>query len=97
MSKEEYYAQSLAIQRIGAKNVLNVEELSVMLDISANRVRHLTSSRAIPHYKCNGKLYFKKSEIEDWLTTHRVSTDAEITKNAVTQCATSRIWRQKLG
>lgn len=90
MSKEEFFAQSLAIQRMGAKNVLNVDELALMLDITADRVRHLAADRVIPHYKQSGKLYFKKSEIESWLTTHRIAADDEITNAAVTRCAVNK-------
>lgn len=91
MSKEEFYTQSLAIQRMQAKNVLDVDDLAVMLDITPDRVRHLANGRKIPHYKgANGKLYFKKSEIEDWQTAHRIPTDDEITAQGVTRCATNR-------
>lgn len=91
MSQEEYYARSLAIQRMHAKNVLDVDDVAVMLDITADRVRHLANNRKIPHYKgANGKLYFRKSEIEDWQTTHRIPTDDEITAQGVTRCATNR-------
>lgn len=91
MSQEEYHAQSIALKRIAALNVIDVEDVAVILKISPDRVRHMTNARILPHYKGeNGKLYFKKSEIEDWQTKNRIATDSEITAQSVTRCATNR-------
>lgn len=94
MAPHDYYLHSLAIQRIGVLNVLNVEDTATMLGITPDRVRHLAAKREIPFYKRNGKLWFKKSEVEEWLTSHRVASDDEITVNAVTQCAINRKRKQ---
>ena len=64
--------------RVGAKEVLNVEEAALMLGVSKSRVYHLVSSRDIPHYKNGKSVLFKKSEIEKWQLRDRIPTNEEI-------------------
>ena len=40
----------------------------------------------IPHYKQGEKLYFNKSEINEWLMTYRIETEEELHKIAVDYC-----------
>lgn len=87
MSNEEYYTQSLALRRIARLNILEVDDLALMLRVTADRIRHMVSDRLIPHYKRGNRVYFKKSEIEQWQTSHRIPADEEITAKAVTRCA----------
>ena len=37
--------------RLNSKEVLDVEEVALMLNVSKSRIYHLVSSRNIPHYK----------------------------------------------
>lgn len=41
-----------------------------------------TSERNIPHFKQGKKLYFKRSELDEWLTELKITTHAEIEKEA---------------
>lgn len=74
--------------RMGAKEVLNVDEVALLLNVSQSRIYHLVSSRNIPHYKQGKKVYFKKSEIEEWQLQDRIPTNAEIDSKASTYIAT---------
>ena len=76
--------------RVGAKEVLNVEEAALMLRVSKSRVYHLVSSREIPHYKNGKNVLFKKSEIEEWLLRDRIPTNNEIDSKAATYVATHK-------
>ena len=75
---------------IGTKEVLNTEDLSIMTGMSKDHIRHLVCDRAIPYYKPNGRLYFKKSEIEEWLLQNRVPSQSEIDSQAATFTAINR-------
>lgn len=71
----------------GTKEVLSIEECSVITDLSVNHLYRLTSQRAIPFYKPQGgKIYFRKREVEDWLLRNRHATEAEIRSEATTYC-----------
>lgn len=56
------------------KNVWNIDELAVYLRLSCDRCSRLAKDRAFPSYKQNGRYYFKREEIEAWLTANRVSS-----------------------
>jgi excisionase family DNA binding protein len=75
---------------ISMKSVLTTKEVALMLDLSEDRVRHLTSARDIPHYRQGNKVYFKKSEIEEWQLERRVQTNAEINAKAATYATINR-------
>ena len=43
--------------------------------------------RSIPHYKPMGKMcYFKRTEIDEWLTQNRVKTAEEVDEMALEYC-----------
>lgn len=67
---------------IAAKSVLLVEEAAIFTGFSVQHLYRLTSAKQIPHYKKDRKLYFKKSELEEWMLEHRVQTNEEIERQA---------------
>lgn len=92
MTQEEYYDQALILARIGALEVLDVNDAAVMLRITPDRVRHLASERKIPHYRNrnNMRLYFRKRDLEAWMAAERIPTIAETEAVAVTKVVTQR-------
>lgn len=76
---------------IGAKPVLNFEEAVAFTGLSKGHLYRLTSEKQIPYYKKCRKLYFKKSELEDWLLERRIATQAEIDSRATTRTSINRI------
>lgn len=73
---------------ISAKPVLGVEEAARFTGHSIKGIYNLTYEKRIPHYKKNGKLYFVKQELVDWMTECRVLTDSEISSKAADYIAT---------
>lgn len=97
MAEEEYKAITERLARIeslvaaGTKEVLTIDECSAYTGYSKNHLYRLTSQRAIPFYKpMGGTIYFRKSEIEDWLLQNRQATEAEINSKATTYCRTHK-------
>ena len=80
--------EQLAI--ISSKTVLSRSEAAVFTGYSESHIYNLTSRKAIPHYKKNRKLFFKKSELEDWLLERQVKTDKEIESKAATYVSTHK-------
>ena len=61
------------------KNILTVDEVVNYTGFSQKQIYKLTSTRQIPHYKPSGrKLFFKKDEIDEWITQGRVNTISEL-------------------
>lgn len=70
-------------QGIYTKEVLNFNEACLYLELSQSHLYKLTSAGNIPYYKPNGKkLYFKRTELENWLLRNRNTTQEEIDSKA---------------
>lgn len=67
---------------ISAKTILRAYEAAMFTGLSLGRIHRLTSEKAIPHYKRGNTLYFKKSELEEWMLERRVKTTEEIASDA---------------
>lgn len=93
MNSEEYKNINARLDRIerltliSAKNILDLEETAVLTGYSKDHLYRLTSQKQIPHFKKSKKLFFKKQDIEDWMTEDRVLTEAEINQQASTYTA----------
>ena len=73
---------------LAAKSVLTLEEVCLLSGLSKSTLYKMTSTRQIPFYHSgdNGKhLYFKKDEVENWLTRNRVSSQTEDEQRAVNE------------
>lgn len=75
---------------LAAKSVLTIEEAALLTGYAVKGIYQLTSEKRIPHYKKNGKLYFKKEELEAWMTENKVLTEAEVNSRAETYVATHK-------
>lgn len=69
------------------KEVLTSEEVARYMGVSRSHLYKLTMRREIPHYKPRGKIcYFNRQEVEQWLQSNRVATDAELNNQANNYC-----------
>ena len=69
---------------LAAKNVLSIDDVALLVNLSKSRIYQLTCKHQIPYYKPNGKLiYFDKAEIEDWMRQNRIATADEVEQKAV--------------
>jgi len=74
--------ESLYLQQ--PEQILSFNETCSFLGYSKSYLYKLTHTRRIPHYKPNGKmLYFKRTDLEDWLLRNRVKTADEIEQEAI--------------
>lgn len=79
-----------ALTLIGAKNILDLDEAVLFTGFSKGHIYRLTSDRKIPHFKKSRKLYFKKSELEDWMLEQKILTEDEIQSKASTYVITHK-------
>lgn len=86
MKKETFIDILLEIREllINQKEVLGVKELCNYTGYEKSYIYKLTSKRKIPHYKTPGgkSLFFKKAEIDNWLTEIKVKTLDEVKADA---------------
>lgn len=91
MSHEEYNAIIQTLQEIkrytllGAKRVLNLDEVCLLTGHSKSRIYSLTSANKIPFYKSpeGRSLFFNRDEIEGWLMSRRNMTEDEMKQYAI--------------
>jgi excisionase family DNA binding protein len=61
---------------------MNIEQVASFVGLSKATIYGLTHERSIPHFKTGKRLYFKKSEIVNWITTSKVNTKQELNQLA---------------
>ena len=77
----DYIAASVMITQ---KEVLSASEAASYMNVSLSYLYKLTAARKIPHSKPMGKMvYFNRLELENWLQSNRVVTDAELEQQAI--------------
>ena len=60
------------------KEFLTTKEAAAYLGMALSYLYKLTSKKSIPFYTPTGKkLYFKKSELDEWMNRGRVATNEE--------------------
>ncbi len=67
---------------ISTEEILNLEKAAVYVGISKSTIYKYTSTKEIPHFKRGKRLFFKKVELDEWLTKNKVSSRDEIDKLA---------------
>jgi predicted DNA-binding transcriptional regulator AlpA len=59
---------------INQKEVINLKELSLLTGLSKSTLYKKTCNKSVPYFKLGSTLYFKTSEIIDWMLQNRVVT-----------------------
>lgn len=94
MTQDEIDKLALAVGRnalLAQKEVLTLEEVAQYTGLKKSYLYKLTAAKEIPHYKPNGKnCFFKRTELEEWLTTNPVATTADLTAAAQAYCMTKK-------
>lgn len=81
---QEMRQEQKQIALLGAKEVLTTEEVALYTGFAKAYIYKLVCYKQIPYYKNpGGKLtFFKKSEINEWLCSHKVKTKDELASEA---------------
>ena len=79
LEKLDRLEQKIEEQNLLMKEVLNFNDACNYLDISASHLYKLTSQKSIPHFCPQGKkLYFNRTELDEWLQRNRQTSTDEI-------------------
>ncbi|MEW6469663.1 MAG: helix-turn-helix domain-containing protein [Bacteroidota bacterium] len=82
-SELEQLKKLLQMAVLSQKETLTFSETAIYTGLSESHLYRLTSKKIIPHYKQGKPLYFKRTEVDAWLTAHPVKTRPEIEREAV--------------
>ena len=79
IEKLEEIKNIIISQTSSRKEILSLSEAAEFLHQSKSSVYKLTSKKEIPHYSPGGKkIYFRKSELEEWVYNSRIDSVDEI-------------------
>jgi excisionase family DNA binding protein len=62
---------------------LNVNQAAEFLNLAKQTLYGLTSNRGIPFFKKGKKLYFRESDLKNWLLSGRKATRDEIKEHGI--------------
>ena len=70
---------------ISNKTVLTTKEIAKYLDVKTSTIDTWCSNRTITFYKLEGsnKRYFKRQEIDTWVTTYRIRSRKEVKSSVI--------------
>lgn len=64
------------------KQTLTIEEAAEFTGLTISWLYNLTHTKQIPHYKRGRKLYFDRSELDEWLRGEKIDSVDTSTANA---------------
>lgn len=95
---EEKLNKILVYSLLAAKNVLTLEDVTLLTGLSKSYLYKLTCTKQIPYYRPNGKqIYFDRSEIEAWMKQNRVATESEVEQKAANYISTGIMQKGGIG
>ncbi len=78
--------ETKAITKKQEDKLLTIEEVTSYLSLAKSSIYGKVQRRAIPCIKSGKRLYFKKSEIDEWLNKRRRKTSDELRIEAEEYC-----------
>jgi len=87
---KELIGEDLSKSKSVLSDILNLREAAGFLKLKITTIYEKTSRRLIPHFKKGNKLYFNKTELEEWITAGKVNTRQEIEGVAATYLLTGK-------
>lgn len=92
IKKLEKIESMLQEQNLLKKEVLNFNDTCKYLDMSASHLYKMTSKKQIPHFCPQGKkLYFKRTELDEWLLRNRKDSTHDIETMAANYLLTNKL------
>ena len=66
-----------------SNQIMNIAEVAAYIKVAKATIYGMTHRNTIPHYKNGKKLFFKKSEIDEWIFSKRIKTNLDIENEAM--------------
>ncbi|SHE95136.1 DNA binding domain-containing protein, excisionase family [Bacteroides luti] len=68
---------------LSVKNVLNIEDVSLLTGLSKGFLYKMTCRNEIPFYKPNNKnIFFDRADVESWMKRNKIASTEEIDQKA---------------
>jgi excisionase family DNA binding protein len=66
-----------------ANQIMNISEVATYIKVAKTTIYGMTHRNTIPHNKNGKKLYFKKSDLDEWIFSKRIKTNFDIEREAM--------------
>lgn len=87
---KEVLSDQLGRVKADLPDILDIEQAAKFLKRKVTTLYEKTSHKLIPHYKEGNKLYFIRTELEEWIKKKKIKTGEEIEGNAMNHLLTSK-------
>lgn len=81
MTLGDYFAELRTATILAGKEVLTLKEAAIFTGYSESHLKHLKMNGEVPCYKSGKYIYFRKSELEQWMTRNRIRTRDEVLRD----------------
>ena len=75
--------QKIYVTLLAFKKVLSMSDAEAYTGLGKSRLYQATREKELPYYKNHGRVYFKREDLEAWMTQNRVSSTEEIETKAL--------------
>lgn len=87
---KEVLGETLHALKDEIPEILDIQQAAKFLHLKINTIYEKTSRKLLPHFKKGNKLYFKRTELEAWLTHGKVKTTDDLACEAATYTLTGK-------
>ncbi|MBI4945269.1 MAG: helix-turn-helix domain-containing protein [Bacteroidetes bacterium] len=81
---KEILSDNLSELKPQPAEILNVQQAADFLKLKITTLYEKTSRKLIPHFKKGNKLYFHRTELEEWIKQGKVKTYDEVEGEVLT-------------
>lgn len=64
-----------------AKNVLTIDEVAMLTGYTVKYLRLIIAQHQLPYYRRGNRLYFCRTEVENWMMAKRIPSNDELMAN----------------
>ena len=82
LRQKQSHLPAVQLTESGVQDIMNFNQACAYTTISKSAMYKHTSTREIPHFKTGKRIYFKKTELDQWLTKHKIMSRDEIEQEA---------------
>jgi excisionase family DNA binding protein len=76
------YINTMTFDKADDSGVYDMNEAAKYLKISKQTLYGMTSKRILPYYKHGHRIYFRRNELDEWISRGKVKTQEEIESEA---------------
>ena len=84
------YQSTPVVTQPAVKEIFNVDEAASFLGLSKSRIYKMTHHKEVPYYTTGKRVYFKREDLLDYVTKHRISSKEEIEQQAINYITRNR-------